>query len=38
VPQGLPAFGEVELDRRVLLFSLAITIGAGLVFGAVRRS
>ena len=35
VPDGLPSFGEVGLDRRVLLFSLAITIGAGLVFGAV---
>jgi predicted permease len=35
VPQGLPAFGDVGLDRTVLLFSLAITVGAGLVFGAV---
>jgi predicted permease len=35
VPDGLPAFGNVGLDRTVLLFSLAITIGAGLVFGAV---
>jgi len=35
VPEGLPAFGEVGLDRTVLLFSLAITLGAGLVFGAV---
>jgi predicted permease len=35
VPDGLPSFGEVGLDRRVLLFSLAITLGAGLVFGAV---
>ena len=35
VPNGLPAFGEVGLDPRVLLFSLAITVGAGLVFGAV---
>ncbi|HUF35363.1 MAG TPA: ABC transporter permease, partial [Gemmatimonadales bacterium] len=35
VPDGLPAFGEVGLDRRVLLFALAITVGAGLVFGAV---
>jgi predicted permease len=35
VPDGLPAFGEVGLDRTVLLFSLAITVGAGLVFGAV---
>jgi predicted permease len=35
VPDGLPSFGEVGLDRRVLLFSLAITIGAGLVFGAI---
>jgi predicted permease len=35
VPDGLPAFGDVGLDRTVLLFSLAITIGAGLVFGAV---
>jgi predicted permease len=35
VPDGLPAIGEVGLDRRVLLFSLAITIVAGLVFGAM---
>jgi predicted permease len=35
VPDGLPAFGDVGLDRTVLLFTLAITIGAGLVFGAV---
>jgi putative ABC transport system permease protein len=35
VPDGLPAFGEVGLDRTVLFFSLGITIGAGLVFGAV---
>jgi putative ABC transport system permease protein len=35
VPDGLPAIGDVGLDRRVLLFSLAITIVAGLVFGAM---
>ena len=35
VPDGLPAFGEIGLDRTVLLFSLAITVGAGLVFGAI---
>jgi predicted permease len=35
IPDGLPAFGEVGLDRTVLLFSLGITVGAGLVFGAV---
>ncbi|HKU62194.1 MAG TPA: ABC transporter permease, partial [Gemmatimonadales bacterium] len=35
LPDGLPAFGEVGLDRGVLLFSLAITVGAGLLFGAV---
>jgi len=35
VPGGLPAFGEIGLDWPVLLFSAAITIGAGLVFGLV---
>jgi predicted permease len=35
VPNGLPAFGEVGLDLPVLLFSVAITVGAGLLFGAV---
>jgi predicted permease len=35
LPEGLPAIGDVGLDRTVLLFSLAITLGAGLVFGAV---
>jgi putative ABC transport system permease protein len=35
VPGGLPAFGEVGLDRRVLLFSTAITVMTGLLFGAV---
>ena len=33
VPGGLPAFGTVGLDRRVLLFSAALTVGAGLLFG-----
>jgi putative ABC transport system permease protein len=35
VPDGLPSFIEVGLDRTVLLFSLSITVAAGLVFGAV---
>ncbi len=35
VPGGLPVYGDVGLDRGVLLFSLAITLGAGLLFGAV---
>jgi predicted permease len=35
VPDGLPAFGGIGLDHTVLLFSLAITVGAGLVFGAL---
>jgi predicted permease len=35
VPEGLPVFGEVGLDRGVLLFSAAITIATGLLFGAV---
>ncbi len=35
VPGGLPVFGPVGLDRRVLLFSVAITVAAGLLFGAV---
>ena len=34
-PGGLPALGPVELDAPVLLFSAAITIGAGLLFGAL---
>jgi putative ABC transport system permease protein len=35
VPGGLPVYGDVGLDRGVLAFSLAITLGAGLLFGAV---
>jgi predicted permease len=35
VPNGLPVYGNVGLDRAVLAFSLAITVGAGLLFGAV---
>jgi putative ABC transport system permease protein len=35
VPEGLPVFGEVGLDRGVLLFSAVITIATGLLFGAV---
>jgi putative ABC transport system permease protein len=35
VPGGLPAFGKVGLDRRVLLFSTAITVLTGLLFGAM---
>jgi predicted permease len=35
VPGGLPTFGEVGLDWPVLLFSLGITVAAGLVFGLV---
>jgi predicted permease len=34
VPGGLPAFGEIGLDRTVLLFSAVITIASGLLFGA----
>jgi putative ABC transport system permease protein len=34
-PGGLPALGPVELDAPVLLFSAAITVGAGLLFGAL---
>ncbi|HET9785425.1 MAG TPA: ADOP family duplicated permease [Terriglobales bacterium] len=32
-PQGLPRAAEVQLDARVLLFSLAVAVGAGLLFG-----
>jgi len=32
-PQGLPRAAEVHLDARVLLFSLAVAVGAGLLFG-----
>jgi putative ABC transport system permease protein len=35
VPDGLPVYGEVGLDLTVLAFSIAITVGAGLLFGAV---
>jgi predicted permease len=35
VPGGLPVFGEVGLDRGVLLFSAAVTIATGLAFGAM---
>jgi predicted permease len=35
VPNGLPVYGDVGLDRAVLAFSLAITVAAGLLFGAV---
>ena len=35
VPGGLPVFGEVGLERGVLLFSAAITIATGLLFGAM---
>jgi putative ABC transport system permease protein len=34
-PGGLPALGPVGLDGPVLLFSVAITIGAGFLFGAL---
>ena len=34
VPGGLPVFGDIGLDPRVLAFSAAITITAGLLFGA----
>nr|MBA3497402.1 ABC transporter permease [Gemmatimonadales bacterium] len=34
-PGGLPVFGEVGLDAGVLGFSVAITLGAGLLFGAI---
>ena len=35
VPGGLPVNGDVGLDGGVLLFSVAITLGAGLLFGAM---
>ncbi len=35
VPGGLPVFGPVGLDGGVLLFSTAITVLAGLFFGAM---
>lgn len=35
VPGGLPVFGEIGLDREVLLFTAAITLGTGLLFGAM---
>ena len=35
VPGGLPVFGTVGLDRGILLFSIAVTVGAGLLFGTV---
>ena len=34
-PGGLPALGPVGLDGPVLFFSVAITVGAGLLFGAL---
>jgi putative ABC transport system permease protein len=34
-PGGLPAFGAIGLDLRVLLFSAGITIVSGILFGAV---
>jgi putative ABC transport system permease protein len=34
-PGGLPALGPVGLDGPVLLFSAAITVAAGLMFGAL---
>jgi len=39
-PEGIPRLREATLDTRVLLFSLAISIAAGVVFGlasALRR-
>jgi putative ABC transport system permease protein len=35
VPGGLPAFGRIGLDGPVLLFSAAVTIASGLLFGAM---
>ena len=35
VPGGLPVYGEIGLDRTVLLVSVAITVAAGLLFGAM---
>ena len=32
-PAGLPRVQEIHLDQRVLLFSLAVSIGCGLLFG-----
>jgi putative ABC transport system permease protein len=34
VPGGLPLFGEVGIEPRVLLFAAGITIASGLLFGA----
>ncbi|MFI5279773.1 MAG: ABC transporter permease, partial [Gemmatimonadales bacterium] len=33
VPGGLPTFGAIGLDSRVLAFSVAITVASGLLFG-----
>jgi putative ABC transport system permease protein len=35
VPQGLPRMDEVSLDGRVLVFSAAVTLLTGIVFGLV---
>jgi putative ABC transport system permease protein len=35
VPGGLPVFGPVGLDLGVLGFSIAVTVGAGVLFGTV---
>jgi predicted permease len=34
-PSGLPRLAEIGLDGPVLLFTLAASVGAGLVFGAI---
>ncbi|HEY5219085.1 MAG TPA: ABC transporter permease, partial [Gemmatimonadaceae bacterium] len=34
VPGGLPAYGAMGINSHVLMFSMAITLGAGLMFGA----
>jgi putative ABC transport system permease protein len=34
-PDGIPRSGEIHLDSRVLLFTLAVSLGAGLLCGLV---
>ncbi|HEY4597805.1 MAG TPA: ABC transporter permease [Thermoanaerobaculia bacterium] len=34
-PEGIPRSGEIHLDSRVLLFTLAVSLGAGLLCGLV---
>ena len=34
-PRGIPRLSEVAIDARVLVFTLAVSVGVGLVFGLV---